>query len=211
MIRAVLWDNDGVLVDTEGLYFLATAEVLRDVGFDLDERLYRQLFLIEGRGCWHLLSERGMGSDEIAAVRAVRNARYAALLRGGRPLLPGVEETLRALAGRFRMGVVTSCRRQHFDLIHQDRALDRYFEFVLTREDYGESKPHPEPYLKAAAALGLAPRECVAVEDSERGVTAAKAAGCLCFAIPTAHTRETDLSGADRSLAAVGDVLALLS
>lgn len=80
-------------------------------------------------------------------------------------VLPGVVETLQELQGRLRMAVVTSSQRQHFEVMHSDTGLMRYFEFVLAREDYRETKPNPEPYLLALERLRMKADNCVAVED----------------------------------------------
>ena len=123
MIEAILWDNDGVLVDTEHLYFQATQSVLASAGVSLMEQQYIDHFLVEGRGAWHLLEERGVGADEIARLREARNDLYGRLLREGPRVIPGIGETLDALRGRYVMGVVTSSRKDHFDLIHEHTGL----------------------------------------------------------------------------------------
>ena len=76
------------------------------------------------------------------------------------------------------MGIVTSSRRLHFETIHEKSGLLPYMDFVLTREDYVESKPHPEPYLAAAALLGVDPTRCLVLEDAPSGGAAARATVC---------------------------------
>ena len=95
--------------------------------------------------------------------------------------------------------------------MHSAAGLMRYFEFVLAREDYHETKPNPEPYLLALERLGLMADNCVAVEDSERGLAAARAAGPCCLVIPNHMTRSCNFQGATAMLpgaAAVLDALA---
>jgi beta-phosphoglucomutase-like phosphatase (HAD superfamily) len=119
VIEAILWDNDGVLVDTEHLYFQATQRVLASVGVTLTEEQYIDCFLVEGHGAWHLVEARGVGDAEIARLRDQRNEIYGRLLSQGPRVIPGIVETLDALRGRYVMGVVTSSRKDHFDLIHE--------------------------------------------------------------------------------------------
>jgi HAD superfamily hydrolase (TIGR01509 family) len=107
---------------------------------------------------------------------------------------PGVRECLEALRDQMRMGIVTGSRRDHFEAMHRTSGLMPYFEFALTHDEYERSKPHPEPYLTAVERYGLDPRSCVVVEDSERGVRSAAAAGLRCIAIPNALTRNGDFS-----------------
>jgi HAD superfamily hydrolase (TIGR01509 family) len=111
----------------------------------------------------------------------------------------------------MRMAVVTSSQRQHFDVMHANISLTRYFEFVLAREDYGKSKPNPEPYLLALERLGMTAGSCVAVEDSERGLAAARAAGLRCLVVPNAITRNCSFQGATAILPRAEAVLDTLA
>ena len=111
----------------------------------------------------------------------------------------------------MRMAVVTSSQRQHFDTMHADISLTRYFEFVLAREDCGKTKPNPEPYLLALERLGMRAESCVAVEDSERGLAAARAAGLRCLVIPNEITRSCTFSGATAILPEAAAVLDAVS
>jgi HAD superfamily hydrolase (TIGR01509 family) len=206
MIEGIFWDNDGVLVDTEALYFRATAEVMRHRGFELSRTDFIEVALRRGTSAF-ALAEAGLTPAEMDELRLARDARYAELLAGGIEAMPGVEQTLAALHGRVRMAVVTSSKRAHFDLIHRRTGLLCYFDFVLTREDYRQPKPHPEAYLAALARAGLSPRHCLAVEDSERGVRSAAAAGLRCLALPGELTRDSDFSAAERILTGVSEVV----
>jgi HAD superfamily hydrolase (TIGR01509 family) len=196
MIKAVLWDNDGVLVDTEELYFKATREVFSEIGVDLTAELFDQISLMQGRSTFYLAAAQGLKAEDIARLRADRNRRYSDLLRKGVRVLDGVEDTLRQLRGRVLMGVVTSSRREHFEIIHVGTGLLHFFDFVLTREDYGKSKPNPDPFLTAIKRNGLKRQHCIIVEDSERGLAAAKAAGIRCIMVPNSLTKDDDFSGA---------------
>jgi HAD superfamily hydrolase (TIGR01509 family) len=208
VFEAIFWDNDGVLVETEGLYFQATREVLGTVGVTLTEEMYLELFLRQSRGAWHLAEARGVPAPEVAALRRRRDERYSELLAAGPVAIPGVADSLRRLAARYRMAVVTSS--DHFDHIHRDRDFLALFEFVLTSAHYTRSKPDPEPYLLALARSGLPPERCLVVEDSERGLRAAKAAGLTCWVVPSHFTRGCAFAGADRVLASVDEVEAAL-
>jgi HAD superfamily hydrolase (TIGR01509 family) len=122
-------------------------------------------------------------------------------------VLPKVLETLKALHGRLRMAVVTSSQRQHFDTMHGGIGLTEYFEFVVAREDCGKTKPNPEPYLLALERLGMSADSCVAVEDSERGLAAARAAGLRCLVIPTEITWVCSFQGATAILPEAAAIL----
>jgi HAD superfamily hydrolase (TIGR01509 family) len=122
-----------------------------------------------------------------------------------------VTAVLDALHGKCVMGVVTSSRRDHFDLIHERTDLLKYFEFVVTADDCARTKPDPDPYLRAIERSGVAPEECVAIEDSERGLVAATRAGIRCIVVPTTLTRTRTFAGAHQVVAGAGDLLAVLS
>jgi HAD superfamily hydrolase (TIGR01509 family) len=108
------------------------------------------------------------------------------------------------------MGVVTSSRKDHFDVIHRHTGLLKYFDFVLTASDFSRVKPDPEPYLRAVDRSGVSPQACVAIEDSERGLESATRAGISCIVVPTSLTQGGDFAGAQRILASIGEILTVL-
>ena len=214
MVEAILWDNDGVLVDTEGLFFTATREALARAQVILTREVYLDFVMTNGRSVFEMAEARGWTPNGIAALRRERDAAYAAMLHSGPSLaIDGIAETLQALHGRARMAVVTSSLREHFELAHRRTGMERFFEVVVAREDYEQSKPHPEPYLTALHRLGLRPGRCVAIEDSERGLTAATRAGLRCIVVPNELTRGCAFPGASAVLAdsrAILDTIASL-
>jgi HAD superfamily hydrolase (TIGR01509 family) len=210
MIKAIFWDNDGVLVDTEHVYFKATERALASAGIALTETDYIELFLVQGRGAWHIAEERGFRPDEIDRMRAERNALYSRWLAEAPRVMAHVASVLEALRGRYVMGVVTSSRKDHFDVIHERSGLLKYFDFVLTAADFQRVKPDPEPYLRAVEVAGIEPRAAVAIEDSARGLAAARGAGVRCFVVPTPLTRGCAFPGADRVLDSLADLPAAL-
>ena len=206
MIKAIFWDNDGILVDTEHLYFTATKQILATVGINLTAEMFIEFFLIKGNGTWHLAREKGFSPDFINNLRNERNKLYSKLLRKKCEVIDGTKEVIEFLYGKYLMGVVTSSRKEHFDLIHKSSGLLKYLDFILTREDYQKSKPNPESYLLAVAKSGFQKEECLAVEDSERGLISAKSAGIKCFVISAELTRNGDFSKADKVLESIREV-----
>ena len=207
MVKAIFWDNDGVLVDTERLYYKANKEIFSAIGIELTKEIYIENFLIKSKGAWHLAGEKGLGEEKIKKLRFERNSLYSKLLLKEARIIDGVEETLKKLHGKFLMGIVTSSRKDHFDIIHSKTNLLEYFDFILTSGDFKEPKPDPEPYLMAIKKSGLRKEECVVVEDSERGLTAALRAGLKCYVIPTSLTRNSSFSGATQILSSVTELI----
>lgn len=210
MVEAILWDNDGVLVDTERLFFESTRRTLAKVGLELSLEQFLELSMRQGRSAFTLAAERGWAEQQIEELKRERDVLYSEMLRNQTQALPGVPETLSSLQGRVRMVVVTSSQRQHFDVAHANLGLTRYFEFVLAREDYGKAKPSPEPYLLALHRLGMKAESSIAVEDSERGLAAARAAGLRCLVIPNDLTRNSSFHGTTRILSRAAAVLDML-
>jgi HAD superfamily hydrolase (TIGR01509 family) len=209
-LRTIFWDNDGVLVDTEKLYYEATRDVLARVGVELSIAAFTELSLRQGRSAFEVARQGGFSDAAIEELRARRDRAYTALVSSRVEILPGVEETLRALHGRVAMGVVTSARREHFAAMHRGTGLLRYFEFVLVREDYQQSKPHPDPYLTALASQRIAPQHGLVVEDTERGLLAATGAGLRCVVVPNALTAGSNFASAFRVLDDVRGLVGLV-
>ncbi len=208
MFKAILWDNDGILVQTEEWYYEANKRVLAGEGVDLSFELYHDLLLRQNIGAWHLLE--GASDEAVEKLKRKRNRIYAELLRTQDIFVRAARDVLESLHGRYAMGIVTSSLKDHFQIIHDRSGLLPYFDFVVASGDFTKSKPDPEPYLVGIDRTGYAAHECVAIEDSERGVLAAKRAGLTCWALPSAMTGSGDFSMADRVLDSLQDVPALL-
>jgi HAD superfamily hydrolase (TIGR01509 family) len=196
MIKAILWDNDGLLVDTERVYYEANRQVLLQAGVKLTRELFADVSLRQGLSLLDLARQKGWKGKQLAALRQERDAYYLELLQKGVRILPGVETTLSALKGKVRMGIVTSAQRIHFDAMHVRSGLLAHFEFVLTREEYAHGKPAPDGYLEGLRRMGVAAADCLALEDSQRGLTAAVAAGIRCIVVPNAESVTGDFSAA---------------
>jgi len=138
--QCILWDNDGVLVDTEGLYYEASRDALARIGYNLSHEQFVGISLATGRSVFEVATADNVLMN---ALRNWRNQRYSELLTMRQLLLPQVKETLQALAPHKQMAIVTSSRRDHFTLIHAETELLHLFDFILCREDYIEAKPDP--------------------------------------------------------------------
>jgi len=191
-IQAILFDSDGVLVDTERLYFDATCEAFATAGATLTARQWAHWYLGESHPS-HVIAERvGVPAPQIADLLVQRDGFFGARVDQGVPILPGVATTLTQLAPHYRLAVVTGAIRTRYERVHSATNLRRFFETAVTREDYVEPKPRPDAYHTALQRLGLTADQCLAVEDSPRGAAAATAAGRRCLVIPTPLTA-TDL------------------
>jgi HAD superfamily hydrolase (TIGR01509 family) len=150
------------------------------------------------------------GDYDAAELRRSRDEIYYHLLGEEARVYPGVRDTLERFHGRLPMAIVTSCLRENFLQMHRASGLLSYFDFILTREDYSASKPDPEPYRTACVRAGLLPGRCLAIEDSERGVTAAVRAGLVVAVIPGEMNRGCDFGAARWLLDGVHELPLLL-
>lgn len=210
MRKFLLWDNDGVLVNTERLYYAATRESLRTLGCDFEAATYLEL-MAHGRSYWEEARNRGISEAEIHDARRRRDTLYQQYLAESDIEIEGVLEVVSELSTRHRMAIVTTARREDFDLIHRSRQFLRYFEFVITLEDSAKTKPAPDPYIEALHRFQSVPSEALAIEDSSRGLRSAIAAGLDCVVIRNEFTAAQDFSGAFSILPSVRALPSLLA
>ena len=208
--KYILWDNDGVLVNTEQWYFAATREALAELGVQLPIDAYQQI-MIQGRSSWELAAQAGVDPQQIKDGQDLRDELYRTYLSNNDLRIKGVFEVLSELAQHYQMAIVTTCRRDDFELIHSNLDLLQFMQFVLTREDYAESKPHPEPYLTALQKFSATSSQALVVEDSERGLRAARAAAIDCAVVDYHFTRGHDFSAAQYRLQTLKELLQLLA
>lgn len=195
MKNYILFDHDGVLVDTEPWYFKAGERALADVGVVLDQAQYLR-DMSRGLGTWVQARAAGLDEPTIDRLRAARDGYYQDYLRAQPIEIDGVVEVLTELSRHARLAVVTSSKRADFDLIHKKRQIRAFMDFVLVREDYEHAKPHPEPYLAGLRRFAATPSETLVVEDSVRGLRSAVAAGIDCAVVDNHFTRAGDFSAA---------------
>ena len=202
MLKAIFWDSDGVLVSTERLYFEANRATLAKYGFELSLEQFKEISLRQGRSVFELPGLIPPPEEMQEKIRVERNSLFSLLLEEAQDklLLPGVSDSVKKLSSKYMMGIVTSCRKEHFRIIHAKTQILQYFSFVISDGDYLRSKPNPDPYLNALKRSGFGTDECVVVEDSERGLAAASAAGIKCFVIPDDLTKDGDFSKAFKVL-----------
>ena len=207
MLQGILWDNDGVLVDTEHLFYTANKELLNSFGLDLSEDDYFNWYLIRNIGSWHLFETIGMSEEQLPEIRRRRSELYNRKLVEAENLgIEGIKPVLQSLHNKLPMGIVTSAYRQHFETIHARLDLLHYFDFVLTNEDYAESKPAPAPYLCGLNKLAVAAEHCLVIEDSPRGLAAARAAGIRCIILRHSLMKDYDFTGAYRVVDTVDEL-----
>jgi len=209
VIRAVLFDLDGVLADTERLQWTAYRRVLGAFGVDVGLEEYRRHWIATGQGPEYACRTYVLpfGPDELRAEKA---RVYSSLLRQGVAPCPGARAALVRLRATHRLALVTNSARAEVAMVLEQLGLTSLLHVMIAREDYRAPKPAPDGYLAAAAALHLTPRECAVVEDTQRGVRAALAAGMWAIAMPNELTIDNDFTGCVRRLGHLDELTAEL-
>jgi HAD superfamily hydrolase (TIGR01509 family) len=187
VIEAVIFDMDGVLLDSEQLWDEVREQLAAERGGRWTERSQREMMGMsspEWSAYMHDVVGLAESPQEISAevVRRIE-ARYRATL----PLLPGAGEAVRRLAAAWPLGLASSSNREVIDLALELSGLAPCFTATVSSEEVGRGKPAPDVYLEAAARLGVQAGACAAVEDSHNGIRSAKAAGMTVLAIPNPH------------------------
>lgn len=209
-VSAVLLDMDGTLLDTERVYFDSLVAALNAHGYTDDVvTLCHAMVGLPGPECEAMLHARYGEKFPLAAINTAFIARRDEVFAAGLPMKDGAVELLDALrAAEYPMAIVTSSSRRTADAHLRLAGIHDRFDAILTRDDVAQGKPSPDLYLLAASRFGVAPASCVAVEDSNHGVTAALAAGAITIMVPD-MVPPTDVSRA-KCAAVVPDLGAVL-
>jgi HAD superfamily hydrolase (TIGR01509 family) len=181
-VGAVVFDLDGVLVDSEERWDAAREGLVRERGGEWTERATRDMMGMSAPE-WsaYLRDSLGVPMDAEEINREVV-ARMLAGYRASLPLLPGAGEAVRALAERWPLGLASSANRDVIEAVLEETGWP--FEVVVSSEEVARGKPAPDVYLEAARRLGVEPGRCAAVEDSSNGLRSAAAAGMAVVAVP---------------------------
>jgi HAD superfamily hydrolase (TIGR01509 family) len=184
-VRAVVFDMDGLLVDTEVIYRDALQGTARRIGRDLPDAVCLSMIGHSWAGSQQILLDHFGQDFQIDAFKDAVVAHFYELAQAEVALKTGVIEVLDHLdQARLPRAIATSSRRTDVEHHMGAHGLLERFDAILAQGDYPRAKPHPDPYLMAAEALGVAPEDCLALEDSHNGVRAAAAAGMMTVMVP---------------------------
>jgi len=208
MIKAVIFDMDGLMVDSEPISYKASDTLLRKYGHKLTDVPEEVLKDALGKRVKSFVSEYMKILDIDAPVEQLMEERSEIFLKDineNLKMMPGLIDLLKQLkANNLKIALASSATLKYINIVLDKFDLRNYFDVILSGDDVKKGKPDPEVYLVAAEKLGLKPSECVVLEDALNGIKAAKAAGCKCIAIP--GRIKQDLSIADKIVISLNDI-----
>ena len=185
--KAIFFDFDGVLADTEELHFDLFREIVRIEGYDLDRGDYYQTYIGYDDQEFFVHFYKNVGKnitqDQIEKWIHEKDKRFLNAISSRDILFPGVKEMISKLAKRFPLVIVSGALRNEIETICSNAGILDSFQFIICPGDYSQGKPHPEPYMKALKKLNqvksssIKPHECIVVEDTPYGLKAGKKAG----------------------------------
>lgn len=208
MLKAVLFDCDGVIADSEHMHLALFQEVLKSRGIQVSKEQYMERYLaMDDRGCFQAVyrdNGKTLTEDEMAKMIAEKTVLYKKKAAESLVILPGVVEFVMAVSQKYPLAMASGALRDEVMLMIDTAGIKHYFDAVVAAEDVKNGKPAPDAYLKALEELNkkypgrnLQPAECLVVEDSKHGIVSAHKAGMKCVAVCSSYTPE-ELAAADK-------------
>lgn len=195
-MKAIIFDMDGLMIDSERLYFQAEREIARTHGKEIEDGI---LWKMMGRnpieGMEILVRELDLPISPREAMR-MRNDLMREKMRTDLKAMPGLNHIIDAFFGRLKLAVSTGAPREFLDMAVDQLGMRDRFDVLQASDEIIKGKPDPEIFLRTCDRLGLEPEECVVLEDSENGVRAARRAGCFVIAVPSEYTQKQDFGSA---------------
>ena len=196
-MKAIIFDMDGLMIDSERLYIQAQQEIA--------ERFNRKM---DRKSLWKMMGRKPIESitmfveemdipAEPEEVLEMRNKIMLEKLENDLLPLPGLDHIIDTFHNKLKLAVATGAQKKFLDLVTDKLGIREKFAVLQDSDDVEKGKPHPEIYSKACRRLALQPGQCVVLEDSSNGVLAGKRAGCYVIAVPSEYTKEQDFSLAD--------------
>jgi beta-phosphoglucomutase len=208
MIKSVLFDLDGIIVNSEPLHFEAHQKALRQFGINITLDDYMEFGVAKGdSGFFAEMSKKYGIKIDRAKVSKLKRELYKIIFSKKAALQKGVLDLIDFLSGRYVLAITSSGARDTIEFVIEKLGLENKFETIISGNDVKRVKPFPDIYEKALDLLELESTECVAIEDSESGLFAAKAAKIKCIVVPCEFTKMQYFSEADYIFAELGEII----
>ncbi len=199
MLKAVIFDMDGVLVDTEPVHYQANKQIMSEFGYDFEYDYYKKFIGSTLAFMWEELTEKydiKKPVDELCDMS--RDYSNAIIEKEGYPTIEGAVELVKKIHGKkIKLAVASSSSLEIIKDVVSKLQIEEYFDKLVSGEDVKNPKPAPDVFIKAANQLGVTSGECLVIEDSANGVKAAKNANMACVGFVNKNSGDQDLSVAD--------------
>jgi HAD superfamily hydrolase (TIGR01509 family) len=212
LIDAVIFDLDGVLVDSESAWDEARRDLVREWGGEWKDGATKAMLGMASHEWSAYLRDMLGVAREPTEIDADVVRRMLEVYRRELPLIPGAIEAVERLGARWPLGLASSSNREVIDVVMHEGGLARHFEAWVSSEEVGRGKPAPDVFVEAARRVGVAPERSAAIEDSHNGILSARSAGMAVIAIPNDEFPPGDeaLAAADRVLTSLDELTAEL-
>jgi HAD superfamily hydrolase (TIGR01509 family) len=213
-MKAIIFDMDGLMVDSERLYQQAQQEITRQFNKTLPEKVRLKMMGRKPLESMKIFVEALDIPTDAVKVLEMRNDIMREKYKTDLVPLPGLNHIIDAFYGKLKMAIATGAQEEFLDIVVDQLEIRNKFDVLQTSDEIEQGKPHPEIYLKTCKKLGLKPGECIVLEDSLNGVLAGKKAGCYVIAVPSEYTKQENFDRAnftaDDLLCAVAHINKLL-
>jgi len=196
-MRAVIFDMDGLMIDSEKVYFEAGRIIAREFGKEVSDQTLGRMMGRKPLESVALFAKELEIDEPAENLLKRREAKVMGVLEQGVEKMPGLDFILETLQAAHPLAIATSAPKYIVDVVMRKLDVRRYFKVVQTSDDVVNGKPDPEIYLKAMGKLEVKPGECIVLEDSSNGALAGKRAGAYVIAVPSVYTRGQDFSFVD--------------
>ena len=190
MPKAVIWDMDGVIIDSAPYHFKAWQEVFQNRGVTFTEEDFKRYFGQRNDTIISNVLGESLSTSQIDTIADEKERDFRQRVKQHVKPLPGAIELIKSLKEHgFKLALASSAPIENIQLVTQGLGINNYFHVIVSGREVKEGKPSPQGFLLAAKKLGVAPENCIVVEDAVAGVTAAKRAGMYCLAVTNTHPR----------------------
>ena len=198
MHQALIFDLDGLLIDSETIYRKISYKMADDLGKELHDGIWvKQMGRSPIESLAIFRNDLGITTHTAQELVDLRNILLLDSFRNDLQIMPGALEMIHSFHGKMRMSIATGSPRMLMEVAIRQLGLHGYFDYMLPSDDLILGKPDPEIYFKTVHAMGLNPDECIVLEDSSNGALSGHLAGCYVIAVPSEYTKDQDFSFAD--------------
>jgi HAD superfamily hydrolase (TIGR01509 family) len=208
LIQAVIFDLDGVIIDSEPMHLEVDRNIIRSIGIDISDEELKKYIGVSNVKLWSdLVGKYKINHNVEELVNQQKNSKIKAFKENDLKPVRGVVELIDSIRkANLSLAIASSSPKEFIDVVLKRLDMQNKFEFILSGENFKKGKPEPDIFLTAAKLLGKSPEQCVVIEDSTHGITAAKRAGMKCIAYRNLGSGMQDLSSADLIIDSFNDI-----